>query len=231
MLHQDVVFYMIVKKCRFTLGSPVSARPLPARWPTGRHACSSLCCCWQGLVRKPSRLKPSSLALLLQKYQKTSTMTCRPAVLPAAVALALACVALAPLPHASAHGFVAQPAARNVMRNWQYCPHCVNSGGPWVVSKEGKLTWPAYSAPVSVQRRGGARPTWWRVLAALINGRGGVVVCNSALADVSPSVRVSFLLPAAVPCSIRCSAYLPPSPQPPLTTHTSAPPLTRLAAP
>ncbi|KAL4435574.1 hypothetical protein ABPG77_002537 [Micractinium sp. CCAP 211/92] len=68
------------------------------------------------------------------------------------LALALACAALALLPRASAHGFVAEPAARNLVRNWQYCPHCVNSGGPWVVSKGGKLTWPAYSAPVCGDR-------------------------------------------------------------------------------
>ncbi|KAL4425189.1 hypothetical protein ABPG75_009205 [Micractinium tetrahymenae] len=66
--------------------------------------------------------------------------------------LALACAVLALLPGASAHGFVAEPAARNVVRNWQYCPHCVNAGGPWPVSKEGKLTWPAYSMPVCGDR-------------------------------------------------------------------------------
>lgn len=70
----------------------------------------------------------------------------------ALLALACACLALLLLPRASAHGFVAEPAARNVVRNWQYCPHCVNSGGPWVVSKEGKLTWPAFSAPVSASK-------------------------------------------------------------------------------
>ncbi len=78
------------------------------------------------------------------------------------LALALACAALVLLPCASAHGFVAEPAARNLVRNWQYCPHCVNSGGPWVVSKEGKLTWPAYSAPVS-RRRGRVQACCWRL--------------------------------------------------------------------
>lgn len=41
-------------------------------------------------------------------------------------------------PGAHAHGYLAQPAARNVQRNSDYCPHCLNGGGPWLVYASGR---------------------------------------------------------------------------------------------
>ena len=61
---------------------------------------------------------------------------------------------LLPAP-AAAHGFMAEPAARNYKRNWQYCPHCVNFGGAWPSSGEGRLAWPRTAQPV--RSRGGGR--------------------------------------------------------------------------
>lgn len=31
------------------------------------------------------------------------------------------------------HGYLARPAARNVVHNSNYCPHCLNAAGPWKV--------------------------------------------------------------------------------------------------
>ena len=65
----------------------------------------------------------------------------------AAPLLLLACLApLLPAP-AAAHGFIAAPAARNYVRNWRWCPHCVNGGGPAAASAGGQLTWPASALP------------------------------------------------------------------------------------
>lgn len=62
--------------------------------------------------------------------------------------LLLGCLAAALLPApTSAHGFIAAPAARNYVRNWNWCPHCVNGGGPAATSRGGQLTWPASAAP------------------------------------------------------------------------------------
>jgi hypothetical protein len=36
-----------------------------------------------------------------------------------------------------AHGYLALPAARNVQHNSEYCPHCLNAGGPWQVYAQG----------------------------------------------------------------------------------------------
>ncbi|GAB4815625.1 hypothetical protein N2152v2_008081 [Parachlorella kessleri] len=36
-----------------------------------------------------------------------------------------------------------QPAARNVVHDSNYCPHCLAAGGPWEVSAGSTLTWPA----------------------------------------------------------------------------------------
>lgn len=58
--------------------------------------------------------------------------------------LALAAAVL-PAP-AAAHGFIIAPAARNYVRNWNWCPHCVNGGGPAVTSRGGQLAWPASAA-------------------------------------------------------------------------------------
>lgn len=37
----------------------------------------------------------------------------------------------------SGHGYLAQPAARNVQRNSDYCPQCLNGGGTWTVFSAG----------------------------------------------------------------------------------------------
>jgi hypothetical protein len=34
---------------------------------------------------------------------------------------------------AAGHGYLAQPPARNVIYNSNYCPQCLNAGGPWKV--------------------------------------------------------------------------------------------------
>jgi hypothetical protein len=38
---------------------------------------------------------------------------------------------------ASGHGYLAVPAARNVQHNSDYCPQCLNAGGPWTVYSRG----------------------------------------------------------------------------------------------
>jgi hypothetical protein len=38
----------------------------------------------------------------------------------------------------AAHGFLATPAARNVQHNSDWCPHCLNAGGPWKVYQRGR---------------------------------------------------------------------------------------------
>lgn len=35
------------------------------------------------------------------------------------------------------HGYLQRPAARNVVRNSDYCPHCLNAGGPKVIYANG----------------------------------------------------------------------------------------------
>lgn len=42
------------------------------------------------------------------------------------------------VPRARAHGYLAQPRARNVQHNSDWCPHCLNGGGPWVVYAHGQ---------------------------------------------------------------------------------------------
>lgn len=51
---------------------------------------------------------------------------------------ATAALALLALPGARAHGYMALPAARNVQHNSDYCPHCLNAGGPWQVYAQGR---------------------------------------------------------------------------------------------
>lgn len=69
-------------------------------------------------------------------------VTARPRALFAAAALALAQL-LALLGTASAHGYLARPASRNYMHWSNWCPQCLPGGGPYAVSGEGSLTWPA----------------------------------------------------------------------------------------
>lgn len=38
---------------------------------------------------------------------------------------------------AAGHGYLASPPARNVVFNSNYCPHCLNAGGPWKVFGDG----------------------------------------------------------------------------------------------
>lgn len=59
---------------------------------------------------------------------------------PALFVLVAACLAS----QVAAHGFLAEPAARNVLANSDYCPQCLNAGGPGVVGGGGKV-WPAGS--------------------------------------------------------------------------------------
>lgn len=42
---------------------------------------------------------------------------------------------------AACHGFMAEPAARNVVHNSNYCPHCLAAGGPGVTYADGRV-WP-----------------------------------------------------------------------------------------
>lgn len=53
-----------------------------------------------------------------------------------ALVAALAVAAAAPRPVA-AHGYLASPAARNVQHNSDWCPQCLNAGGPWTVYAKG----------------------------------------------------------------------------------------------
>ena len=41
-------------------------------------------------------------------------------------------------PAVRAHGFLARPVARNVQHNSDWCPHCLNAGGPWLVYANGQ---------------------------------------------------------------------------------------------
>lgn len=50
--------------------------------------------------------------------------------------LALAAAARAPV-RVRAHGYLARPAARNVQHNSDWCPQCLNAGGPRVVYSQG----------------------------------------------------------------------------------------------
>lgn len=88
------------------------------------------------------------------------TLAPRLAVLLAASALLL----LMPRP-AAAHGFLAEPPARNLQRDWRNCPHCVNFGGTWPSSGEGRLRWPDTAQPVRRRGQGGGRRRWrqWRL--------------------------------------------------------------------
>lgn len=64
--------------------------------------------------------------------------------LPLLVALLAAAAAA---PRAAAHGFISEPPSRNYLTNFQYCPHCLNGGGPGASSGGGTLVWPAHSQP------------------------------------------------------------------------------------
>jgi len=70
----------------------------------------------------------------------TTTLTATLTTLRAATKCLVAYLALAaaPLPRARAHGFLADPAARNVQHNSDYCPSCLNAGGPGVVFAHGR---------------------------------------------------------------------------------------------
>lgn len=76
------------------------------------------------------------------------------------------------LPTAAAHGMLAEPAARNVARNWQHCPHCVNGGGPYETSDHGRLRWPRTTQPVRWAAR--AAGLQRRCLMRLALGRGSI---------------------------------------------------------
>lgn len=41
------------------------------------------------------------------------------------------------------HLVLVQPASRNAIFNSDWCPHCLNAGGPAAVSNNGQLRWPA----------------------------------------------------------------------------------------
>lgn len=56
----------------------------------------------------------------------------------AAARCLVAYLALQSIGRARAHGYLADPAARNVQHNSDYCPHCLNAGGPWTVYARGQ---------------------------------------------------------------------------------------------
>ncbi len=80
---------------------------------------------------------------------------------------------------AAAHGFIIAPAARNYIRNWNWCPHCVNGGGPSATSRGGQLTWPASAAAAcgdaSLATAGAPVATCYAGAGA--DGAGWLVVC------------------------------------------------------
>lgn len=95
-----------------------------------------------------------------------------------AAAVVAALVALAALPRAAAHGYLAQPASRNFIHStfyprsaaekqskpesyWQYCPHCLAAGGPGLVSDNSGLTWPVGVAGYcgDMYYKNGAKPS------------------------------------------------------------------------
>ncbi|KAL6771970.1 hypothetical protein ACKKBG_A28485 [Auxenochlorella protothecoides x Auxenochlorella symbiontica] len=59
----------------------------------------------------------------------------------ASLVLAFA-IAACLLQHAEAHGYLAVPASRNALHNTDYCPQCLNAGGPAAVSAGNTLQWP-----------------------------------------------------------------------------------------
>jgi len=61
----------------------------------------------------------------------------------------LACASLASV---AGHAYLAEPPARNVVANREqreYCPHCLQAGGPAKVAERGGGVWPTREAPVS----------------------------------------------------------------------------------
>ncbi|KAL4443449.1 hypothetical protein ABPG75_011186 [Micractinium tetrahymenae] len=73
----------------------------------------------------------------------------RPTSAATAAAAAALAYALLLAPHAvEGHAFMSEPASRNFATNWQYCPHCLNNGGPSVSSAGGTLTWPNSTHPM-----------------------------------------------------------------------------------
>lgn len=62
----------------------------------------------------------------------------RRAVGVAAKALVAYLVLAGGAPAARGHGYLAGPAARNVQRNTDWCPQCLNAGGPWTVYARGR---------------------------------------------------------------------------------------------
>lgn len=50
----------------------------------------------------------------------------------------VAAVAAGVAMRAAGHGYLATPAARNVQHNSDWCPHCLNAGGPWLVYSRGR---------------------------------------------------------------------------------------------
>lgn len=74
------------------------------------------------------------------------SITAATALVPRLLPLALLALLLA-APEAEAHGFIVEPASRNYLRNWGWCPHCVSGGGPAGSSDGGRLQWPATAVP------------------------------------------------------------------------------------
>lgn len=89
------------------------------------------------------------------------------------------------------HGYLADPAARNVQRNSDYCPQCLNGGGTWAVYRSGLpgrygVCGDAYDGPMPHQRgpyrvaetyRAGGTLRARVVLTANHLGRWGLKLC------------------------------------------------------
>lgn len=79
---------------------------------------------------------------------------------------------------AACHGFIVDPASRNLQRNSNHCPHCLAAGGPGKTFEGGK-TWPnslhgvcgdAYDAPKD-HEAGGKFATPKKIAAVYIQGQ------------------------------------------------------------
>lgn len=132
-------------------------------------------------------------------------------------------LALALAPAAHGHGFMFEPAARNVLTDYEYCPQCLNAGGPWEVSAQGTLVWPAgvhgtcgdpgtggpndTPGAVAATYAAGSVITLSLLITARHGGRHEFRVCDRANADeaclsVHTLQRWAHTCPVAQPCPL-----------------------------
>lgn len=178
-----------------TCDSGIPGAPPPPNWsvsptnPTLAVVCSLVYHYMRSAFLKRARLRP------IRSLAAASRLKPSPAMKTPFVPSALLLVALLALSfrRADCHGYLSTPMSRNALANSDYCPHCLNAGGPY------ERWWPGRGTPLRDPKSPACRisPRLQVSMPSKLRVKSGQLVVTAFAGTSGTSQRRALMRPGA----------------------------------